>query len=380
MSRHPLDDAERGFLSALLDDGEVKTAVDLSPETAEALGIQTVNPKTLDLIESSVGNTVSDAVPAEVAPSGQPTPAEPAEWQEIVEEDEPPSPGPDQAELENPPNWQELVEEEDNLSFEDLPDPVQMEVEPFDPEDEEPLVPEGEEVAEPELPLRAKAGGVFKNRRAHPLLMLDLLELAFQGDWAEWTSETLYWAIRRNYGPIGELNRNKIMALRIATTSDVPWLDWDVFEDCGLAWNDVIPMIGVFQPMSPAQMAFAVHCLRDVRDDQEFGHEVLTYIAALLDEDGWLYAPEEYFDRAYEVLERNQEHVALRSEVKHAWEKVRNVDPESIVFDPENPVDMHVLKLFAVQRYLDEREQLREDLGKSGSSQKPTPPIPSTPS
>src|SRR5690606_15858251 len=129
-----------------------------------------------------------------------------------------------------------------------------MDVAGFDPDDPPPA--EEETLPQPELPNRTTHGKLFTNKRAHPLQILDVLTARYGTEWTEWEPETLWWALRRDFGPVGELARNKIGALRVAVTTDLPWLDWDVFEDSGLTWNDTIPIIGAFQPMTPAQTAF----------------------------------------------------------------------------------------------------------------------------
>ncbi len=176
---------------------------------------------------------------------------------------------------------------------------------------------------------------------------------------------------------MGELARNKIQALRVAATSDIPWLDWDVFEDTGLTFNDIIPVIGQFQPMLPMQMAFAVHVLREIRDDEELDQEVKAYIAALLEESGWAYAPEEFFGPVQDLLDRRVWMLGFKQQVQTTWEQVKELDPMTIDWREDAPVDIHILKLFVVKRYLQERERLRVAIsGASAGASTVTPPVP----
>ncbi len=187
----------------------------------------------------------------------------------------------------------------------------------------------------------------------------------------------MWWALRRDYGPVGDVARNKISALRVAVSTDLPWLDWDTFEDCGLSWNDIVPVMGTYQPMTPMQTAFAVHVLRTIRPDEEFSAEVKAYIAAVLDDHGFVFAPELFYDGAQELLDRKKWLVGLRNDVESAWEQVKGMDPETIGWNPENPLDIHLLKLSVVQRYLAEREALREaNVGSTGASSTASPPVP----
>jgi hypothetical protein len=184
--------------------------------------------------------------------------------------------------------------------------------------------------------------------------------------------------LRKSFGPVGEVTRNKIMALRLAAKKDMTWLDWDVFEDSGLSWNDIVPVIGMFQPMTPMQVAFAVQTLRAIRPDEEFAHEVKAYIAAILDDHGWVWAPKEYFGDVQDILDRDREHlVGLRQEVISAWKKVRKVDPHTIDWNSEDPLSVHIMKLFTVQLYLDSRAELHQEApGQAASSTTTSPPVP----
>lgn len=301
-----LNEAEKGFFALLSDDSiqPTKVAVDLDSDIAEALGVSGVSPKILDELEDQAAS-----VP--------------------------------------------------EVSSEDTPD--QTEIGQFDRRDEEPPQ-EVEGEAEPELPTRATHGKLFSDKQAHPLQLLDVLTSKYGTDWVDWESDTLWWSLRQNFGSVGEVVRNKIMALRLAVTTDVPWLDFDTFEDCGLSWNDIVPTIGYFQPMTPMQAAFAVQVLRGIRPDDQFGHEVKAYIAAILDDHGWVWAPEEWFDGAQEILEKEKDFlVGLKNDVMTTWEQVKDEDPTQIDWK-EDPRDIHIMKLFVVQSYLAEREAFRDEL------------------
>lgn len=332
--RHTATTADQNFLGILLGDVAVeKTAVDLDPEVADALGIPSVSPSTLDQLE---GNAASPASP--------PPAASEAEQLELA----PPEPAAPPAET--------------------------VDIEGFDPVDAPPV--EEEPATEPPLPSRATHGRLFTDKRAHPLQMLEVLTNRYGTEWADWESATLWWAIRRDFGPVGEVARNKVMALRMAATTDVPWLDWDVFEDSGLAWNDIVPVIGTFQPMTPMQTAFAVQVLHGIRSNEPFDAEVKAYIAAILDDNGWVYAPFEYFDNAQELLDRKVWLVGLRQQVKQAWEKIKDVDPSQIEWR-DHPLDIHLLKLMVVKQYVDGRNALRSlPIGPSAASSTTAPPVP----
>lgn len=357
--RRQADKNELDFLSTLLGEKPLeKEAVDLDPETAAALGIQTVSPNMLDQLEAGATKPTLQDAPAPAADAPAPEASQQAQAPAPAEQAEP------------------QVDEEQ-------PQPQQMEassaaVGSFDATDAPPELDEGEEAPpEPEIPTRGTHGRLFGDKRAHPLQILEVLTNKYGTDWADWESDTLWWSLRRDFGPVGNLTRNKISALRVAVTTDTPWLDWDVFEDCGLSWNDIVPIIGTFQPMTPMQTAFTVTVLRGIRPDDEFDHEVKAYIAAILDEAGFVFAPNEYFDGAQELLDRKTWLVGFREQVSSAWERIKDVDPTSIDWNYENPLDIHLLKLMTVKHYVDERTALQnKPAGGATTSSAVQPPVP----
>lgn len=326
------DQAEENFLDILMGGGPItKTAVDLDPDVAAALGIQTVSPGMLDELEGSASSPAPTPPRAAATPRSALQAAAPA--------------------LTDAPGETETAPADGGL-------------------DEPPAPDEDETGIEPDLPSRQTHGRLLSNKRAHPIEILEVLSRTYQDDWTDWEPSTLWWALRRDYGPVGDLARNKIGALRIAVSTDTPWQDWDVFEDSGLSWNDVVPIIGTFQPMNPQQTAFAVSILHEIRSDEVFQNEVKAYIAAVLDEHGWVFAPKEYFDDAQELLDRKVWLVGFRQEVMQAWERVKDVDPRSIEWDTKNALDVHLLKLMSVKHYVDSRNAER---GKGAGTRPSTP-------
>jgi hypothetical protein len=346
LTRHIPNSAEQSFFATVMGRGPLaKTAVDLDPGVAEALDLPTVSPSILKELERQ-------APAATTAPAVADTAQEPQEVQEAQDA------------------------QDDGL--EAVAPSAAMEVDGFDRADAEPELEEGEEPApEPALPSRRTHGRIFTDKRAHPLQLLDTLTMRYRTAWADWEPATLWWALRKDFGPVGDLTRNKIMALRVAVTSDMPWLDWDIFEDSGLAWNDIVPIIGAFQPMSPAQTAFAVSILRAIRADEEFDAEVIAYIGAILEDHGWVYAPEEFFGPVQGLLDRKKWTVGFRMDVAAAWERIKDVDPTTIEWRPDHPLDIHLLKLVVVKAYLDERGVLRQAVpGAPAGASTVAPPVP----
>jgi hypothetical protein len=339
----PLDTAAVTFLEALasLD----KQAVDLSPETRAALGID-AEPKALNALEAEAGAA---------APTAEASPDAAMDLEDSV------APAP----------TTETPAEDHVIDARSSP----VDAEPAaEVEKSEPIA---EPNAAPPPPARATHGQIFSARRTHPMSLFDVLEATYGDDWLFWEPETLWWAIRRDFGPVGELTRNKIQALRLAATSYSPWSDWDVFEKCGLAWNDVVPVFGAWQPMSPSQVAFTVEVLRELHPEAPWDHEVAAYEAAVLHESGFVYAPQQWFPGAQAILDRHAENAAFKAEVQSTWEKLAGRDLSNLEWRADQPLDVHIARLFVVKMYLGERAALRggdpaEERGRAAST--PTSP------
>lgn len=332
MGRHTPSAAERGFLDAMLETRPlVKRAVDLDPGVADILGVQSVSPSILKGLESGAG-----------APA--PAAAEPVQDEAA----------PEQASDEPPPA--------------EIPDGSGADLEP-PPAEDAPV--------EPPLPSRLTHGKLFADKHAHPMQIFEVLTMRYQEDWVEWEPETLWWALRRDFGPVGEVSRNKIMALRLAAVTDMPWLDWDTFENCSLAWSGTIPIFGAYQPVTPSQAAFGVQILREIRGDENFAWEVKAYIAAILEDSGFVYAPEEWYAGAQDVIDRKVWLLGFKTEVAAAWAKVSGVDPSQIDWDETSPLQVHLLKLAVVKQVLDQRTVARAKIpGGRGSAAAVSPSVP----
>lgn len=329
MGRRAVDAAEASFFMALCTTAPlIKRAVDLDPATATALGVDGVAPAELQAIEQS-GSETETVRDDDLADQYQAAPAQTAG----------------------------------------------VDLQAFDRRDAEPA--DAEPTVEPELPSRLTHGKLFSDKRSHPLQIFDVLNMRYAEAWVDWEPETLWWALRRDFGTVGEVNRNKIMALRLAAVTDTPWLDWDTFENSTLAWNDIVPLFGTYQPVTPAQAAFGVHVLQAIRSDEPFAWEVKAYIAAGLEDEGFVYAPDEWFAGAQAVIDRKQWLQGFRAKVISAWTKVQDVDPTQVDWDESDPLQVHLVKLAVVKKYLIERAALRVKVPSPSRSLGPvSPPVP----
>ena len=329
-----VDPATAAFFTAL--SGLEKAAVDLSTPTRAALEFE-ADPDTLDALESAAGGPGAER-------EGTPLPA-PPEAETIA------------------PN-------------------VQIAAAP-PPHDEEPALEQGDDeaaAAAPPLPGRATHGSIFSARRTHPLELNDVLWAKYGQDWLIWEPTTLWWAVRRDFGPVGELTRNKVMALRVATNTYRPWSEWDTFEKCGLAWNDILPVFGAWQPMPPSHVAFTIEVLRALHPEAPWTHEVAAYEAMILDDSGFVYAPPEWFPGAQVLLDRNPSNAAFRDEVASTWAKLAGQDLSKAAWRADSARDIHLARLYVVASYLASRAALRRGDAERGRAQaasaSTSPPVP----
>ena len=368
MAKVSLEGSEGRFLATLAG-GLDKLAVELDPETRQLLGEQDA-PEQLDQLEASAGGGATPAPPAPPAPAPPAAPPPPVQGDVEMEPEEQPAPMPEQPSAEPvdlepaaPPPEHEVVQPDET----DLPAP-------------ESLAPDIGPDAEPPAD-RATYGKIFNAKGTHPLQLLDVLTSRYRDQWIEWEPETLWWAIRRDFGPISEITRNKVMALRLAVATYQPWADWDTFENCGLAWNDTLPMFGAYQPMTPSQIAFAVSILAAVHPAAPINEEVCAYQAMILEESGFVYAPEIWYPGAQAFIDRKTWAGPFRDEVHAAWDKLKVhplEDLQHIAWDEKSALDVHMLRLFAVRAYLESKDAVRGAAAPAVPASTPTsPPVPS---
>lgn len=351
MSQPVIGAAENAFFEAL--GGHEKTA-ELKPHTRSALGLGLATPEDLKRLDSEAAQLMDGG-------AGSPLGAV------LSPEQIPPAP---------------TLEEEAQKELDELygKPPASEGVNlPAPPATDEESAPDAEDgVIFPisdQLPGKLTHGKLFNNPETHPTVLFVTLSRRFMSSWVNWESETLWCAIRRYFGPVGDITKNKIEALRVAVKTDLPWQDWDVFEDCGLAWNGIIPIFGAFQPMTPSQTAFAVSILRMVRPDEEFSAEVSAYMAAVLDDAGFVLAPEEWFPGAQAFLDRNEEIIGFKMEVDRFWQPARKKGSASLALNSEKPLDLHIAKLFVIEETLQRKnaELAALSLGPASSSATPVP-------
>lgn len=194
----------------------------------------------------------------------------------------------------------------------------------------------------------------------HPIEALKVLKIKYNDNWVRWLPETLWTAIRKDISAINEVNQNKIQALATALSTDAPWQDWTTFENCGQAFNDKIPVFGQIQPLSLAETAFTITILKKLHNF-DFSLEVLGYIAAVCLYNGIIYAPPKWFGKAQELIDKQIKDSKQKTQIKAAWNAVKDKDLVNVELDDAKFVDVHIAKLWAIKEYLGEKDsQLKE--------------------
>lgn len=236
---------------------------------------------------------------------------------------------------------------------EEQPQEAPAEEEPPTPEE---VVPLEEADTDPELIVPKD---FFKRPETHPMSLLVVLKNKYNDEWVRWLPETLWEAIRKDFGPISEVNQNKIQAISVALSTDAPWQDWTTFENCGKSFNNTIPVFGQIQPLSPIEAAFTVSLLKKL-NVFDFSDEVAGYIAAICLYNGIIFAPNKWFDGAQRFIDAQNKNPELRDEVKAAWKALEKQELYDVELKEDNPLHVHVVKLWAVKEYLrDMQSQLK---------------------
>lgn len=216
-----------------------------------------------------------------------------------------------------------------------------------------------EKVQKPPQEIEVSAN-FFKSTETHPLALLAVVKSKYNDEWVRWLPETLWEAIRSDFGPVSDVTKNKLQAISVALSTDAPWQDWTTFENCGRAFNDSIPVFGQIQPLSPVETAFNVQLLRKL-NVFDFSDEVLGYIAAVCLYNGIVYAPKEWFNKAQVFIDAQNKNLELKKEVEAAWKAIRKQELYDVELKEDEPLHVHIAKLWAVKEYLrDMNSRLKE--------------------
>ncbi len=191
------------------------------------------------------------------------------------------------------------------------------------------------------------AASPWEDPDVHPILLLRDLTRTYGKEWLSWEPETIWSEIRSDDDvDVTRVNKDKIMAVRLAVKTDFPWKRLDLFENVALAFAGLVPRFDVMQPLEPYQIALAVDVLFRIHPGIEYDDDVKGYIAALVVHDGLSWVPPELFGDVDPMVKelRNDDEVA--DQVRKAWDAGEAPEEDSAA-------GSQIATLSAIRKYLE---------------------------
>lgn len=227
----------------------------------------------------------------------------------------------------------------------------------------------------------AKSLGVKKSPwldlDVHPILLLRDLTREYGTDWLSWEPETLWSEIEED-NDLGEdlprVNKDKVMSVRLAVKTDLPWKHLAVFENVALAFSGMVPRFDVMQPLEPYQAALAVDVLHRIHPAIDLDDDVLGYLAALLVHDGLSWVPPEFFGDVEPAMKGLRSTDDVANAVRDAWAAGKT--------SADDAVSSQLKTLHAIKEYLsvmDAQLQLTPPLPPQDYDAEADPSMPSAP-
>lgn len=118
-----------------------------------------------------------------------------------------------------------------------------------------------------------------------PLSLLVFVEKTLP-DYVSFEPETVKEALALN-----DIELDKLMACRVTVHNFKPFTDWHIFEKTVIAFNDRKVNPAITQEITPAEITYAVKCMREIDKVTPFSDEVLAFIATLFHHDGLILVP-----------------------------------------------------------------------------------------
>jgi len=161
--------------------------------------------------------------------------------------------------------------------------------------------------------------GLFKDPSSSPIKLYHAIqELGIQV--LAWKPETLMAAIDKKFHgwsqeraseavlkfhetgtlvtDVPSLTRQKLYAIRVVVTSDLPHNEWNVFEKVGSAFNNRHAKFDIVERLTTAECARTIAIIEAMRPDK-YSNEIKVYIAATAHEDGfYTLEPSKYLNMA----------------------------------------------------------------------------------
>lgn len=119
----------------------------------------------------------------------------------------------------------------------------------------------------------------FTRTDAHPIALGVACDRLFGGEWLAWEQRTTRDELKFAGFATTDMNSQKLGAYKTSKTTIGPWAELEIFENVGYALNNRPPNFEVRQPLTVAECAVTVDCLRLCRM-VAFTENVKKYIAA----------------------------------------------------------------------------------------------------
>ena len=185
---------------------------------------------------------------------------------------------------------------------------------------------------------------LFRSKGIWPGVYQAVLNKRFGPAWLTWEPETLWAEIKRVWKaePSGEI-QSKILATRIAMTTDLFYTDAPAFENMILAVNDVEYDPELLQLATPEEIVYGVRMLSPLRDGS-FNREVTGYIRACCRRAGLLRYPDD-LRFAEPQYPDNLARIVSQITTKEAGDDL----------DPHDTVAVQSNNLYRIQVYVNEK-------------------------
>jgi hypothetical protein len=136
----------------------------------------------------------------------------------------------------------------------------------------------------PSGPQRAEIRRVFEDPRVCATTLVTALFDMFGSEVASWEPETIESAVSDDVGAQApRLNMDKIQALLLALTTDVPFNDALAFNRLGEAFNNDPVDVATIDPLTPDQAAWAIAELALTAPGVGYGDNVKKYVQAIFE-------------------------------------------------------------------------------------------------
>lgn len=191
---------------------------------------------------------------------------------------------------------------------------------------------------------------MFKTTDLHR--SLERLKKAYDEEWLDWLPETLRVVIKNRWNGIGELDFDRLMAMRNLINLGWFWHDVDIFEATVNAFNWISVDHRACLHPGPGQIVYAVSVagMLDKRT-RVFSDDVAQYIAGIFLNRGYVYIPEEFYlkgvQRYIDIYTGSPE---FKEAVESGWKLVVSDEQHAL---SETSVDIQLARLLAIKKFVD---------------------------